>query len=144
MLGRRNYIEINDEAHLHPRTMEVLLKRSGKWNSRRMKAVNDLNNTCHLKSGEPRKRIKFSVPKLNREFYAVAEIDVIHWGSTKPLHAVDTAAGHSELCIIKNLCLNTIMNVLDNMWLSKHGAPTSLKRDQEFKKPSLRNWLERE
>ena len=72
MLGRINDMEIHDEAHLYPSTMEVLLKRSGKWNSRTMKAVNDLHNTRHLKSGEPRKTIKFSVSKLNREFYTVA------------------------------------------------------------------------
>ena len=59
--------KMHDRARLRPSMIQVLLKRSGRSNPRTMKAVNYLNDSCHLclKSEEPRNMKKFSVSKLN-------------------------------------------------------------------------------
>ena len=141
--GRNLVKRIHARTHIHPETCEMLLKRAGKWSKGAATELEKTVQSCYVckKSGEPQRMNKFSISKLNRQFNDVVEIDVMYWGKTMMLHAVDTCTGYSELAVVSNRRLNTMLPALDKMWCLRHGAPVKFKGDQEFDKEELRKWM---
>ena len=56
---------------------------------------------------------KFSLSKLHREFNDVIQIDVMYWGKSMMLHAVDAATGYSELEVISTRHFDVMLAALD-------------------------------
>jgi len=134
---------IHSKTHLHPKTVEILLKRAGKWDdeaSEELKKVVSGCRTC-LKSGEPRTMKKFSLSKFQREFNECIEMDIMYWGKQMALHIVDTATGYSELVCINKRKLEVVLRKLDNCWFLRHGCPEEVRGDQEFDKKILQKWM---
>ncbi len=65
----------------------------------------------------------------------------MYWGNTMLLHAVDSATGYSELTVIRDCRLDTMLPALDKMWCLRNGTPKKFKGDQEFDKSYLLEWM---
>lgn len=121
----------------------MLLKRTGKWCKSAATECKNTVESCRvcMTSGEAQRMNKFSLSKLHRQFNDVVEIDVMHWGKTMMLHAVDTGTSYSELMVITNRGLANMLAALDKIWCLADGAPKIFKGDQEFNKKELKVWM---
>lgn len=134
---------VHSRTHIHPTTLELMLKRSKKCDHSAKKELERIEQSCMVcrKAGEPQVMKKFSLSKLCREFNDVVEFDIMYWGKDMALHVVETATGYSECTATKSRAATTIKRTLEGTWFLRHGSPCEMRGDQEFEKPVLSSWI---
>lgn len=116
---------IHSRTHIHPTTVEMLLKRCGRWDTSARNELKKIESSCMVckKAGEPAVMKKFSLSKLCREFNDCIEMDVMYWGKNIALHVVDTATSYSECSTMTSRSARSIKRALECTWFLRHGSP---------------------
>lgn len=102
---------IHYRTHLPPDTVEMLLKRAGKWDSSLGRKIASVQRSCRscIRSGDPRPSRKFSISKLHLNFNSCVYLDVMYFGGKMAVRVVDGAKRYSQLELMRLRNLNGMM-----------------------------------
>ncbi len=89
-------------THLHPRSVELLLKLSGKLHPDMAIEIASVQGECTacMRSEDPPPAHKFSMSRIHLKFNERVYIDFIYGGTELAFHAVDYTTCYSKVSVI--------------------------------------------
>ena len=58
------------------------------------------------------------------------------------MNMTDTGTAYSDVAIVENRNMATIIKAIENVWICRHGAPKAVSADDEYNRRPLRTYLE--
>ena len=90
-----------------------------------------------IRAGDPRGTLQASLSSMNCMFNGKVAVDILHYGYRSAdraiFHDICLGASYFEMPLINSRSLEDILAVLGLVWARKHGEPSKLKCDQEFR-----------
>lgn len=124
-----------------------LIRRAGIQDSKLEEAVEMIGKHCDAcaRSGAPVPSKKISLKRVNMAFNRHLQADFmfcfIKGRRHCVLHAVDAATSYSETKIVTSRSACMMANTLENIWITRHGAPENFASDFEFQSAPMKSFL---
>lgn len=111
------------------------------------KTIDDIVDACEIctKNGQPKTSRKISLTHVNEAFNQELQIDFFYYTicgvKRTVMNTTDAGTGYSELSMVPDRSMPTIVTTIDEGWVCRHGAPKATSADDEYNKLTLRNYL---
>jgi len=134
-------------THATVEEMVKICKMAGILNEKIRQALQEAFESCEVccRTGRPKDSKKVSITHLDSAFNASVQVDFffpyVQDKTITVFHARDRATGYSELEVVPSRDLSAAALAFDRMWMSRHGAPSSVSGDPEFNRSAFKEML---
>lgn len=111
-------------------------------------AIDKVENACEVcvKNGRPRNSKKVSLNNVNEAFNQEIQMEFtfcdIRGMKQTLIVVIDTGTGYTESSIVIKKDIDTIINMLESLWICRHVAPENISADDEYHRRKLTTFLD--
>ena len=135
-------------THASKADMKALCRDARILNPEMKKAIEAVCDACEIyaKNGHPKASRKVSPTHVNEAFNEELQIYFFFENARQAQRAVmnrtGTGTAYSEVAVVENRNMATIIKAIENVWIYRHGAPKAVSADDEYNRRPLRTYLE--
>ena len=140
--------QIHRFTHASADDVKSLCKHAGIMTKELESAIDKVHSACEVcaKNGQPRNSKKVSLNHVNEAFNQEIQMDFTFCdirGIKQSLIVVtDTGTRYTECSIVVKKDIDTIINMLESLWICRHGAPENISADDEYHRRKLTTFLD--
>lgn len=139
---------IHRATHAPADQVIAICRQAGILTPALQEAIENVHAACDIctSSGRPKSSSKISLAHVNEAFNMEVQVDFCFEFIKDRRQTIflitDTGTGFTEGAITAKRNLDDMCKLFEQLWIFKHGAPTSLSADDEYNRGKMRSFLE--